>query len=199
MRASDVEIRRVVGAQIAPYLADLASLRIELFAAFPYLYDGDRAYEERYLRTYVETPGSVAFVALGGGRVVGASTGAPLAAEPSETRAPFAASGADVARVFYCGESLILPAYRGRGIYRRFLEGRETFARAAGFSTCAFCAVDRPPGHPARPAGYRPLDAVWTRAGYVRRPDLVASYAWRDLGDTAETEKPMIFWVKALA
>ena len=199
MNASDVAIRRLVGAEIAPYLADIASLRIDLFAAFPYLYDGDRAYEERYLRTYVETPGSVAFVALVDGNVVGASTGAPLAAEPPETRAPFVASGADVARVFYCGESLIRPAYRGRGIYRRFLEGREAFARAGGFASCAFCAVERPLDHPARPAGYQPLDAIWTRAGYVRRPDLVASYAWRDLGDDAETQKPMIFWVKALA
>ncbi len=199
MTLAAIEIRRVVGAEIAPYLGDLASLRIELFAEYPYLYDGDRAYEETYLRSYVEAEQSVALLALDDGRVVGASTGAPLADEPDETRAPFVARGEDLARVFYCGESLVRPAFRGRGLYRRFLSGRETFARERGFAYCAFCAVDRPPDHPAKPHDYVPLDAVWTAFGYERRPELVASYAWRDLGGARETKKPMVFWTKALA
>ncbi|GAC1395927.1 MAG: GNAT family acetyltransferase [Vulcanimicrobiaceae bacterium] len=198
MKPSGVDVRRVVGAEIAPYLRDIARLRIDLFAHYPYLYAGDEAYEATYLQTYVRTPGSVALLARADGNVVGASTGAPLEAEPAETQAPFRTRGEDVGRTFYCGESLLRPAYRGRGIYRQFLFGREAFAREAGFATCAFCAVDRPAGHPARPPGYEPLDAIWTRFGYVRRPDLVASYAWTDIGDTAETEKPMIFWLKSL-
>lgn len=197
MTAVAVEVRRVVGAEIEPYLADLANLRIDIFRDFPYLYDGDPAYEATYLRTYVETPGSVAFLAIADGRVVGASTGAPLRAEPAATQAPFVARGVDVSRIFYCGESLVRPAFRGRGIYRRFLDGREAFAREHGFVTCAFCAVDRG-AHPSRPADYVPLDAVWRAFGYVCEPTLVAYYAWRDVGATDETEKPMIFWLKSL-
>ncbi len=47
MSEAAVEIRRVVGSAIEPYLSDLVSLRIDIFRAFPYLYDGDRVYEER--------------------------------------------------------------------------------------------------------------------------------------------------------
>ena len=198
--ADVIDIRRFVGAEIAEYLGALATLRIDIFRAFPYLYDGDRTYETTYLRTYVRTPGSVALIAFAAdGRVIGASTGAPLAAEPDETRAPFEAAGESVERIFYCGESLIYPAFRGRGIYRRFLEGRETFARDAGFTVCAFCAVDRPSDHPARPPGYEALDAIWQAFGYRKRSNFVARYSWKDCGDAHETEKDMTFWTKALA
>ncbi len=100
--------------------------------------------------------------------------------------------------MFYAAESLLRPALRGRGLYRRFLEGREMFARERGFTTCTFCAVDRPLDHPARPVGYVPLDAIWTSFGYVRTPELVASYAWKDVGDARETAKRMVFWRKSL-
>lgn len=193
-----IEILRVCGAQVEPFLGDLARLRIELFRGYPYLYEGDRAYEERYLRTYAETPGSCVLLARANGIVVGASTGTPLAGETPEVRAPFEAHAIAVETIFYCGESLVDPAYRGRGIYPQFLTGREAFAREAGFATCAFCAVERGDAHPARPPGYRPLDPIWLRAGYTRRPELVAQYRWKDVGANAETEKPMIFWLKDL-
>lgn len=193
-----IEIRRARGDEIVPFLGDLARLRIGLFRAYPYLYDGDPAYEERYLKTYAETPQSIVLLALAGDVVVGASTGTALATETAEVRAPFEAREIDVDSVFYCGESLIDPAYRGRGVYARFLAGREGFAREAGFATCAFCAVDRGDAHPARPPGYRPLDPIWRRAGYERRADLVTTYRWKDVGDDVETGKPMIFWLKPL-
>lgn len=193
-----IEIRRTRGPEIVPYLGDLARLRIELFRGYPYLYEGDREYEERYLRTYADAPQSIVVLALDGARVAGASTGTPLAAETGEVRAPFEAHGYAIDSIYYCGESLIDPAYRNRGIYPKFLAARESFAREAGFVTCAFCAVDRGDAHPARPAGYEPLDAIWIRAGYERHPELVARYSWRDVGSNDETLKPMIFWLKSL-
>ncbi len=194
------EIEAVRGAAIAAYVPEIARLRTQIFRAFPYLYDGDDAYERTYLQTYVDAARSVAIVARAAGRVVGVSTGIPLAAETAEFRAPFEAADIDVRRVFYCGESVLEPAYRGRGIYNRFFAGREAHARSlGGFTTSAFCAVRRPADDPRRPPGYVPLDAVWRRFGYAERPDLVARYAWKDVGDAAETEKPMTFWLKELA
>lgn len=63
----------------------------------------------------------------------------------------------------------------------------------------AFCAVDRPPDHPRRPGNYQPPGALWRRHGFIRRPDIVGNFAWRDLGDADETTKPMVFWIKELA
>ncbi|MEO7735974.1 MAG: GNAT family N-acetyltransferase, partial [Kofleriaceae bacterium] len=90
------------------------------------------------------------------------------------------------------------PAHRGLGLGGRFFEERERHARALGFRAAAFCAVVRPPDHPQRPPGYQPPGALWRRHGFVRRPDIVAVFDWRDLGDTEETAKPMELWIKEL-
>ena len=42
------------------------------------------------------------------------------------------------------------------------------------------------------------LDEFWRHRGYVRRPDLVSTFSWVDVGDTDETEKSMVYWMKTL-
>lgn len=49
-----------------------------------------------------------------------------------------------------------------------------------------------------RPASYVPLNAFWSKPGYVKQEGMLGSYEWQDIGDAAETEKPMQFWVKPL-
>ncbi|MQX37790.1 GNAT family N-acetyltransferase [Roseospira navarrensis] len=195
-----VTLRTLTGADLDAHLDDLARLRIAVFRAFPYLYDGDAAYERRYLRTYVETPGGVLVAALDGDRVVGAATGVPLVGEPDDVRRAVADGGLDVAATFYFGESVLLPAYRGRGLGVGFFEAREAHARALGGMTHAvFCAVERPADHPRRPADYVPLDAFWRRRGYAPLPGARCAFSWRDLDEPAESPKPMAFWVRRLA
>ncbi|ADV68812.1 GNAT family N-acetyltransferase [Deinococcus maricopensis] len=177
-------------------LADLGRLRQTVFRAYPYLYDGDAAYEEAYLRTYLDAPGSLIVVARDGDRVVGASTATPLAGEMPDVRAPFERAGEDVHAVLYFGESVLLPEYRGRGLGHAFFDAREAHARTLGKPTTAFCAVVRPDDHLRRPADYTPLDAFWTRRGYAPRADLRGTMTWRDLDEAAPTPKPMQFWVR---
>ena len=50
-------MRRLVGDALLPQLPALAGLRIEVFRAYPYLYEGSLAYEQDYLRGYAETEG----------------------------------------------------------------------------------------------------------------------------------------------
>ncbi|HET9622971.1 MAG TPA: GNAT family N-acetyltransferase [Kofleriaceae bacterium] len=194
-----VEITRVAGAAIAPYLDALADLRMRIFRAFPYLYEGTAAYEREYLASYAGSPASVVVVALDGARVVGASTGLPLVRHSDDVVPPLARAGFDPETVYYFGESVLEPAYRGHGIGARFFVEREAAARGHGFRTAAFCAVDRPADHPRRPADYQPPGALWRRAGFVRRPDIVGEMVWRDVGAAADTGKPMVFWLKELA
>ncbi|WP_139558028.1 GNAT family N-acetyltransferase [Methylotetracoccus oryzae] len=194
-----IEIKHLSGRDIEPYLGDMARLRIEVFREFPYLYDGTLEYEERYLQTYVESPDSILVLAIDEGRVIGASTGLPMEHETEEFKQPFVQHGYDPARIFYCGESVLQRAYRGRGIYKQFFTGREGQARKLGrFDYCSFCCVVRPADHPLRPADYAPLDPIWTKFGYVRHPELQTSYAWKDVGESEETDKPMVFWLKAI-
>jgi GNAT superfamily N-acetyltransferase len=116
-----------------------------------------------------------------------------------ELAAPLVAAGYDMARIFYLGESVLLRAYRGRGIGHAFFDGREAQARAlGGFTHAMFCSVVRPDAHPLRPAGYVPLDGFWRKRGYTALPGVVGSLAWQDIGERAETAKPMQYWMKAL-
>ena len=196
---SDVRLERLTGARLAGLLPELARLRITVFRAYPYLYDGSLAYEERYLGTYAATPDSVVVGAFAGDRVVGASTGLPLASEPEALTRTFTEHGYVVGEVFYFGESVLLDEYRGQGIGVGFFAEREAHARALGrFTRAAFCAVVRPADHPRRPAGYVPLDAFWRKRGFAPVPGLVGQISWRDLDEATESAKPMQFWTKQL-
>lgn len=199
--ATGIDIRILTGSApgLAAHVPDLARLRIAVFREFPYLYDGTTAYEEKYLQTYLDCPESVVILALDQGQVIGASTGLPLEFETAEFKQPFIGAGLAPASIFYCGESVLLPAYRGRGVYREFFSGRERHAHALGrFDRMVLCAVDRAADHPRRPADYQPLDAIWQRFGYAKREDLVTSFDWKDLDESAASPKRMVFWEKLL-
>ena len=94
---------------------------------------------------------------------------------------------------------MLLPAWRGRGLYRGFFAARERHARAlGGIGWMAFCAVLRPADHPLRPADYQPLDAVWRHFGYAPEPRLLTHYDWKDIDRDASSAHPMQFWLKRL-
>ena len=48
---AEISIITYSGAQVAPFLEDVARLRIEVFRAYPYLYEGTMDDEHEYLRT----------------------------------------------------------------------------------------------------------------------------------------------------
>jgi len=183
---------------VARHLDALAQLRITVFAEYPYLYDGDMAYERDYLRPYLKGGGALVVGAWDGDRLVGAATGTPMEEHAEAFAAGFSDAGIDIHQVFYCAESVLLPAYRGRGVGHRFFDLREAHARRLGRAYSAFCAVVRPADHPDRPAGYRPLEPFWTRRGYEKMPGVVARFAWRDRGEDRESEKPLQFWIRRL-
>jgi GNAT superfamily N-acetyltransferase len=193
----EFEIRS--GEAVAAIVPDLARLRVTVFRDWPYLYEGSLDYERKYLGKYVRMPRATIVLARDGASAVGASTALPLAEAEADLRAPFLAAGIDPARVYYYGESVLLPPYRGQGAGVRFFAEREIRARALGFDIAAFCGVVRPADHKARPKDYVPLDAFWTKRGFRPRPDLTASFEWRDVGDESSTRKPMAFWLKNLA
>ena len=191
-----VSVRPLTGAEVAAALDDLARLRIAVFAAYPYLYDGDAAYEADYLREFAAVPDAVMVAAFDGAHVVGAATASPMAAQRAQFQAPFAARGLDVARLFYFGESVLLPQYRGHGVGHAFFDHRETRAREFGANAACFPAVIRPDDHPARPAGYQPLDAFWRKRGYAPMPGFVTELAWKEHGEAEESPKPMQYWLR---
>ncbi len=192
-----LHLQNVHGAGLAPHLDALGRLRITVFREYPYLYDGTLEYEREYLQTYLNSPGSLVVLALDGDQVVGATTCLPMRDEGFEFQEAFLKAGYDLDRVCYFGESILLPEYRGRGLGKEFFARREAHARALpGIRITTFCAVDRPPGHPLRPSDYAPLDGLWTKQGYVRHPELRATFTWKETGEGTESAKTLTFWLK---
>ena len=191
-----VTVRALTGDEIHAALPDLAALRIAVFAAYPYLYDGDAAYEADYLREFLAAPDGVLVAAIKDERIVGAATASPMAAQKPEFQAPFAERGMDVSRLFYFGESVLLPAYRGQGIGHAFFDLREAQALRCGARAATFAAVIRPLDHPERPADYTPLDAFWRRRHYAPVKDWVTGLAWKEHGEQSESVKPMQYWLR---
>jgi GNAT superfamily N-acetyltransferase len=194
-----MRVETLTGAAFANALPALARLRIEVFRAWPYLYDGTLDYEEKYLDKFSKTKGAVIVAAFDRAEVVGCATASPLLGHADEFAKPFAAAGYDPSRVFYFGESVLRVAYRGRGIGHAFFDHREAAARkAGGFDTLAFCGVVRPDDHALKPKDYVPLDVFWMKRGFRKEARLVTEFDWKDIDTPAKTAKKMQFWVKPL-
>lgn len=193
-----LRIETLTGAALAAALDDVARLRIEVFRAWPYLYDGDLAYERDYLQSYRDSAGAVVVGAFDADRLVGAATGTPLADHADDFAAAFAESTLDMADIFYCAEFVLLPAYRGQGAGHGFFDAREAHARELGFAKSAFCSVIRPKEHPLHPTGYTPLDPFWRKRGYRPLPGVVAEFAWKDIDQPKGTTKTLQFWLRDL-
>src|SRR5690606_1679434 len=191
-------IHSLTGEHARRHLHDVAALRIRVFRDWPYLYAGDAGYERDYLAAYAASPHSVFVLACDGERVIGASTGLPLADDAPAFRAPFEARGIDPATVFYFGESVLLPDWRGRGVGHAFFDHREAHARTlGGFALTAFAAVDRDRNDPRRPPAHRGNEAFWTGRGYASQPDITMRLDWDEVG-VGPRSHALTFWTRPL-
>jgi GNAT superfamily N-acetyltransferase len=189
-----------IGAEIATVFDDLAQLRITVFRAFPYLYEGSIDYEKEYLKVYAESENAFLFAVYDETKMVGATTCIPLIDETLEVQEPFVNAGIALESVFYFGESVLLPDYRGLGLGHRFFDEREAHARS--FNTCkitCFCSVVRPENHPLKPINYKPLDEFWTKRSYNKEFSLKSTFEWLDIGEQHSTQKEMIYWTKKIS
>lgn len=179
-------------------ISALSDLRIRIFRGWPYLYDGTAEYEAVYLAEFISEPNAVLVVATDDDVIVGAATASPMAGQKPDFHEPLRAYGFDVARIFYFGESVLLPDYQGQGIGHQFFDMREAAARAAGATQASFCAVVRPDDHPMRPQAPRDLAPFWRSRGYAPVDGLTAMLEWQDLGAADESAHPMQFWMRNL-
>lgn len=194
--AASVEVERVGRDDLS--LRALSTLRMTVFQGWPYLYDGSLEYEANYLSEFLNDPAAVLVVARIGEIPVGMATASPMATQSDAITAPFQAAGLDVGQLFYFGESVLLPQFRGMGVGHRFFDEREAAARAAGANRALFCAVEREADHPSRPAGARDLTTFWQGRGYRIAPRFTTVMRWKEVGQDTESDHVMRFWLKTL-
>jgi len=193
-----IRVARLTGTALEDALEDVARLRISVFRDWPYLYDGSMEYEWDYLQAYRESANAILVGAFDGDSLVGASTGTPMEDHADDFAAAFDGTGHDLRTIFYCAESVLLPGYRGHGIGHAFFDAREAHARALGRRYSAFCGIVRPAEHPLRPADYAPLDPFWRKRGYDPVDGAVATFRWKDIDRSDETDHRLQFWMRRL-
>lgn len=192
-----VKVRPLSGPDLDAALPALARLRIEVFRAFPYLYEGSLAYEETYLRKFSKARDACIIVAeADDATIVGCATGSGMDDQHGEFSMPLKTAGYELASTFYFGESVLLPACRGKGLGHAFFDAREAHAIAHGYKRACFCAVERPADHPKRPEDYSPLDRFWHARGYRKLPAIQAHFTWPERAGGPEISHPMSYWIR---
>lgn len=187
------------GAEGRKFAREIASLRINVFRDFPYLYEGSQDYELQYLETYFKAKKSIVFIAFSGEKAVGVTTGVWAAEEEESFKKPFIEKAINPETVFYLGESVLLPEFRGLGIGRKFFSVREAYAsRIGNIAMLSFASVLRSSDHPLKPKNYKTLNPFWRSLGYSPVPGMTTRYSWTDLGDRNESEKTLEFWMKSI-
>ncbi len=194
-----IRVETLEGRRFQEALPRVAELRIQVFRDWPYLYDGTRGYELSYLERFADAQGAIIVAAFDGDAIIGVATGTPMTEHADEFAAPFRKAGYKVGKLFYFGESVLLSAYRGRGIGHQFFDHREAHARSLGlFTHTTFSSVIRPDVHPLRPTDARALEPFWEKRGYKKLDGMIANFDWKDIDQPGKTAKPMQFWIRPL-
>ena len=155
---------------------ELAQLRIEVFRDWPYLYDGDLAYERSYISCFLMRPTTLRSAPLMATRSSGHRRHPRSQPACGYSSQPFLAAGEPLERIFYFGESVLkerLSRARARPCIFRRARGSRGNAR---LPKTAFCGVVRPHDHPLRPSGYEPLDPFWRKRGYRPLTGMIAHF-----------------------
>ena len=188
----------LTGTAIANALDDLATLRLDIFPEYPYLYQGRKADELKYLSTYAEAPDACVILAYDGLAVIGAATGMPLIHEDAQMIDAFTGIPFPLDEVYYVGELLFRLGYRNYGLGQKLLDRLENHIRSLGRYCRLTCAtVERPDDHFLRPSDYIPISRFLARTGFVQLSGATTHFKWRET-DGINRDHRMQFWIKEL-
>lgn len=197
--SNNIKIVSFKDEQVQKWIPEIAKLRIEVFAEYPFLYAGDLEYEKRYLQKFMTTKNAIIVCAFDHDTLVGISTGFPFVYETEDLQDIFKKKNRNPEDYFFFGESVLRKSHRGSGIGKAFFKEREAHVEALGYYRyiCFYTAL-RPEDDPKRPEDYKPLGPFWKRLGYKKHLELTSFVFYQEIGEEKETPKKMVFWIKEL-
>lgn len=178
-----------------PFIDDVANLRISIFREYPYLYEGNVAYEKNYLEKFVRSKDSIFVIAFDGQDVIGALTGLPLSEEEPNIQEPWLKHNFDISSTYYFSEALIYEKYRGQGLGIKMFDIAEKWATKK-YNHLTLASVIRKDNHPLKPINYHKIDAFWEKLGYQKEENIICKILWKEINAEQESNKPLIFWSK---
>ena len=193
----DYNFSVVHGEGLQSIMKEIASLSVTVFREYPYLFDGNVEEEKADLANFLSSQGSLAVVAKEGKKVIGAVTGKPLIETSDQIIKVFEEKGHSVHTMFYLMDLMLLKEYRGRGLGQKLYRSFEIHVKNhLQFPTLAFCEVVRPREDTRRPAGLVGLDGFWKKSGFVKQPEMVTHFSWKEVDQPESRPNPMVFWLQ---
>lgn len=191
---NSIRYKVVKGSEATLYTNDLIKLCNTVYREHPYLYDGTAVEYDEALQLYAKSEHSVLVIAFFGDTPVGMATGIPFSEyDRSHYQLPFITHGYDLKSIFYLGELVILPEYRGIGIGSQLFHFVERYANEAKrYKILALCQIEMN-------NGVIPEGNLWKKMGLQRHPELDMTANWRNIGEEEETEHRQVFWIKDLS
>lgn len=200
MLAKDLNLITLKGNEAEQYFDKLASMRIEVFREYPWLYAGNLEYEREYLNTYLKSKNSLIILLFNtkNNKLIAASTSLPLIEADSSIQKPFIANKEEINDYYYLGETMILPEYRGSGYYSIFMKEREKIAKSLKYKYLCFMTIQRDNKKALMSADYKNPEPIWMHYGYTQLPNIKAEFAWPEIDDPSELQHQLVFWRKEL-
>jgi len=196
---TDIHVRSFTGNGLKPYLHSLAKLRMEVFREFPYFEEPDLEKETQLIRKLFQNRESIGVLIFDNTTLVGVSLGYPLSLEEASLQRPFKDRNLNSEHYFFFGDSVLLKAYRGRGIGHHFFDAREAhIIHYKKFKHICFCVPDGLETSPQKPKDFIPLHGFWRKRGYIQHPEMHCCLSWKTLGEAEPSEKKMVYWIKDL-
>lgn len=183
---------------IAQHTDSIVQLSNEIFKGHPYLYDGNDADYTKHLKSYATSKNAVVSIAFDGTKVIGVATGIPLSEAWGKYQEPFKNKGEDISKIYYLGELLLLPEYRGQGIGQQMVKEVEKYAKEKGFATITAQAIDEKSLKTPAPSDYYSMTNPLQKLGFKERPEINSVGHWTNVNETKESPHQMVYWTKSL-
>ena len=174
------------GKEAAPHNETLISFVNRVLYDYPYRDSEGYTDSLGGLRGYAQCPDRYVLFAKDGEKVVGVATGIPLADSWDSHTAPLKKKMADVSKVYYVPELMVLPGYQGQGLGTKLGNAIEQFAKEHGYTHLALMAIDSEGS------------SIFKRLSYTKHPEIFLDATWVHVGETEPTSHRLFFWTKCI-
>lgn len=198
-----LSIEILIGKDSNDYIEKISQLRIEAFKEYPYLYQGELAYEKQYVRGYTTDSKAMIAIAKLDGTIAGISSGIPLISESeivSDAKKIFSAQKINISDYYYYGEIIILPEFRSQGNASKLYSAQDELIKSWGFKYACILTVVREEDHPLKPKDYKSPDKMWEHFGFFRN-NLTTKHHWPTIQSdmsVVDIDNILEFWTKKL-
>ncbi len=197
VQESSIVIDVLKGNEVIPHLQKLIEIRLLFYRDYPYLYDGNIEDETNYFRIYGNSENTLLVMAKKDDVVVGAVIGLPLPESPEENKEAFQSIEMSPEELFYLGDSIVIRELKTDDVQKQMYDRFETEVKQLGkYRGIVVCEIERDIDDPKKSANNNPYEFAWNKQGFIREPNQVVHFSWREIGDLENSDHRMIFWSK---